>query len=148
MPPIAVYIFAVLLAVFSLTFSIPPAQAQNITRESQDRLYKVMDAQEELTEEDVRLYLQHLDAIFKLRFEPDKLDETVRLIGNWPEKRFAYVITKMAAGMALLMKPDDPGNNSIPEFARPTSAELILIKRYQSQLESAMSRAQRAYSAN
>lgn len=141
------YMSALLLAVLIVFFSVSAAQAQNLSKESQDRLYKVMDAQEELTEDDVKMYIQNAEAIFKLRFEPDKLNETVDAIG-WPDKRFAYVTTKMAAGMSLLLKPDDSRNNSIPEFARPTSGELRLIQRYQSQLDAAMTHAQRTYAAN
>jgi hypothetical protein len=131
-----------------LLLSATAAFAQNPSRESQDRLYKVMESQEELSEDDVKLYLQHAEAIYKLRFEPGALDDTVRLIGSWSDKRFAYVTTKMAAGMSLLITPDDSRNNSIPEFARPTSGELRLIQRYQLQLETAMAQARRAYSAD
>ena len=140
------YMSALLLALAFILFSDPAAQAQNPSRTSQEQLYKIMDPQDELTEDDVKIYLQHADAIFRLRFEPGKVNETARLIG-WSEKRFAYVTTKMAAGMSLLIKPDDSRNNSIPEFARPTRSETALIQRYQTQLEAAMAQAQRAYAA-
>lgn len=116
------------------------------SRQALERLEMVMDQQEELTEDEVKLYLQHVNDIYRLRFEPDRLNETVRLINQWSEKRFAYVTTKMAAGMSILMKPGDPRNNSIPQFARPTSGELALIKRYQDQLDEAMTHAMRQFS--
>ena len=139
------YMSVLFLAIVFL--SAPAAQAQQgLSRESQERLYKIMDPQDELTEDDVRLYLQYADAIFRLRFEPDKLNETARTIG-WPDKRFAYVTTKMAAGLSLLLNKDDARNTSIPEFARPTRNEERLIQRYQPQLEAALAQAQRAYAA-
>lgn len=147
MTRIAKYLSALLPALFIVFCSVPAAQAQAPSRESQDRLFKIMDAQEELTDDDVKMYLQNAGAIFRLRSEPNRLNETVDLIG-WTDKRFAYVTTKMAAGMSLLMTPDDARNSSIPEFARPTSGELRLIQRYQAQLEAAMAGAQRAYAAD
>ena len=143
MTRLVAYISALFLAL--ILISVPAAQAQQgLSRDSQERLYKIMDPQDELTEDDVKLYLQHADAIFRLRFEPDKLNETARAIG-WPDKRFAYVVTKMAAGLSLLLTRDDPRNSSIPEFARPTRNEERLIQRYQGQLEAALAQAQRAY---
>ncbi len=106
------------------------------------QLEKLMIRQPPLTEDDVRLYLSNAEPIYRLRDDPGRLPETVKAIGGWPEDRFAYVTTKVAVGLSLLVRPDDPRHAGLPEFVRPTADELTLIKRYQDELTRALERAQ------
>lgn len=113
----------------------------------QQQLEKIMISQPPLTEDDVRLYLANAEPIYRLRDEPGRLPETIKAIGGWLDDRFAYVTTKIAVGLSLLIRPDDPRNTGLPAFVRPTPDELTLIKRYQDELTRALERAQAARQA-
>lgn len=113
----------------------------------QQQLETLMIRQPPLTEDDVRLYLANAEPIYRLRDEPDRLPETIKAIGGWPEDRFAYVTTKIAVGLSFLIRPDDPRSAGLPDFVRPTPDELTLIKRYQDELTRALERAQAARQA-
>ncbi len=104
-----------------------------------------MARQEPLSENDIRIYLENVELIYQLRFEPDRLAEAVKTISAWTEGRFAYVTTKMATGMSMLMRPGDARNNAIPEFAKPTAQEQALIRRHQEALSRAMEAMQAKY---
>jgi len=108
-------------------------------------LERSMARQAPLASDDIRTYLKYVDPIYRLRFEPDRQTEVIREINFWDENRFAYVTTKMAVGMSLLLRPDDSRNKSIPNFARPTPAELTMIKTYQDELGKAMESMQTKY---
>lgn len=135
---------AVLLAAL-VFFPSAPAGAQDDLEKVQAQLEKVMARQEPLSEEDVRVYLENVEIIYQLRFEPDRLAEAVKTVSAWSEGRFAYVTTKMATGMSILMRPGDARNNSIPEFAKPNSQETALIRRHQDALSRAMEAMQAKY---
>lgn len=133
------------LALVILAFAVTSAPAQDDKDRIERELEKTMSLQSPLVEDDVKLYLANVEPIFRLRFEPEKLIDTIKAIGAWPEDRFAYVTTKMAVGMSLIMRPDDARNQVVPDFARPTPVELALIKRYQDELTRAMSMIEARY---
>lgn len=124
------------------------AAAQNEQAALQSSLERSMARQTDLTDEDIRTYLKYADPIYRLRFEPERQSEVIREINFWDENRFAYVTTKMAVGMSLLLRPDDSRNNSIPSFTRPKQEELNLIKRYQDELIRTMDSIQSKYAPN
>ncbi len=97
-------------------------------------LARSMAREAPLTEDDYRLYLASLEAIFALSQSPERAPDTAAAISAWSESRFAYVTTKMAVGMALILKPDDPKNLAIPDFARPTEREMALIRLHRDEL--------------
>lgn len=130
------------LAMFS---SAGPAAAQDDSESLQHILERGMSRQAPLTADDVRVYLKNVEQIYRLRFEPGRQADVVREINYWDENRFAYVTTKMAVGMSLLLRPDDARNKSVPNFTRPTAAEMTLIKTYQDELAKAMESMQTKY---
>ncbi|MDR0882486.1 MAG: hypothetical protein LBP55_08085 [Candidatus Adiutrix sp.] len=139
-------IFMALLAVAGLTLNPSRAGAQSDDQLKMDSiLARTMASQELLTEADVIAYLNNLEPIYRLRFEPGRQQETIRNIGVWSEERFAYVITKMASGLSRLFRPGDPRNNGLADFARPTPAEEALIRRYQDDLGRALEAIQVKY---
>lgn len=127
------------LTILALFLWLPPQalMAQSDSARIQNMLESSMAKQTILTDDDVRTYLEHAESIYLLRFDPSKADEVIKETG-WSEGRFAYVTTKMAVGMSLLMRPDAPRNSSIPEFARPSGAELSVIRRFQEDLARTM----------
>lgn len=143
------FAFIFLLMAGSVLAPTPgPALAQSEQAAIQGSLERSMARQELLTDEDIRTYLKYADPIYRLRFEPERQDEVIREINFWDEKRFAYVTTKMAVGMSLLLRPGDARNNSIPGFARPKPEELNLIRRHQDELIRTMDSIQSKYAPN
>ena len=140
-------ISAVFLSVFVFCLASAEVSAQDDQEKMRRQLERLMAGESELTEDDVKIYLNNIDKIFALRFEPDKLPEVAKSVEGWSERRFAYVSTKMAVGMHMLIKPDSPINVTIPDFAKPTGQERDLIKRYQDSLNRAMERVQAKYAA-
>lgn len=136
----ALLFIAALMALLAASLQASPALAQGNAElvKIQQQLLKVMARQEPLTAGDIKTYLANAEAIYRLRYEPEKLQEVSEGISAWDDDRFAYVTTKVAVGMSLLMKPDDARNRSLPAFARPTQAELDLIKRHLDELTRAM----------
>lgn len=135
-------LITVIFGLAAFVLAAGPAQAQNDdTGRVTEMLRASMSRQAPLTEEDVRTYLSHAEAIYMLRYEPEKTAQVVSETG-WTENRFAYVSTKVAVGMSLLVRRDDPRNASIPDFARPAGAELSLLRSYQDDLVKAMEAAQ------
>jgi hypothetical protein len=124
-----------------------PALAQNDQENLQGTLARSMARQAPLSDDDIRTYLRYVEPIYRLRFEPDRQNELIRTINIWDENRFAYVTTKMAVGMSLLMRPSDARNNAIPDFARPSRTELELIKSHQDELAQHMDSLQAKYAA-
>ncbi|MDR2725538.1 MAG: hypothetical protein LBC90_05655, partial [Candidatus Adiutrix sp.] len=57
-----------------------PSAAQTEQNQIYERLAQVMAQEQPLAEADVRLYLENAEAIYRLRFEPEKLDETATAI--------------------------------------------------------------------
>jgi len=110
-----------------------------------ERLAQVMTQEQPLADADVRLYLENAEAIYRLRFEPEKLDETAAAINAWTPSRFAYVTAKIAVGMSQLLRPDDPRNLSVPEFVKPSPHEMTIIRRAQDELTRTMERLQAKY---
>jgi hypothetical protein len=122
-----------------------PAEAQTEEALLQERLAQVMAQEQPLADADVRLYLENAEAIYRLRFEPEKLDETAAAISAWTPGRFAYVTTKIAVGMSQLLRPDDQRNLNVPEFAKPSPPEVAVIRRAQDELTRTMERLQVKY---
>jgi hypothetical protein len=122
-----------------------PAEAQTEEALLQERLAQVMAQEQPLADADVRLYLENAEAIYQLRFEPEKLDETAAAISAWTPGRFAYVTTKIAVGMSQLLRPDDQRNLNVPEFAKPSPPEVTVIRRAQDELTRTMERLQVKY---
>jgi hypothetical protein len=122
-----------------------PAEAQTEEALLQERLAQVMAKEQPLADADVRLYLENAEAIYRLRFEPEKLDETAAAISAWTPGRFAYVTTKIAVGMSQLLRPDDQRNLNVPEFAKPSPPEVTVIRRAQDELTRTMERLQVKY---
>ncbi|MDR2726030.1 MAG: hypothetical protein LBC90_08260 [Candidatus Adiutrix sp.] len=122
-----------------------PSAAQTEQAQLYERLAQVMAQEQPLAEADVRLYLENAEAIYRLRFEPEKLDETATAISAWTPSRFAYVTTKIAAGMSQLLRADDQRNLDVPEFAKPSPPEVAVIRRAQPELKSTMERLQVKY---
>jgi hypothetical protein len=135
-PPLAL-VFLLLLAA--------PSAAQTEQAQLYERLAQVMAQEQPLAEADVRLYLENAEAIYRLRFEPEKLDETAAAISAWTPGRFAYVTTKIAVGMSQLSRPDDQRNLNVPEFAQPSPPEVTVIRRAQDELNRTMERLQAKY---
>jgi hypothetical protein len=121
------------------------ASAQTEEAQLNERLAQVMAQEQPLADADVRLYLENAEAIYRLRFEPEKLDETAAAISAWTPGRFAYVTTKVAVGMSQLLRPDDQRNLNVPEFARPSPPEITVIRRVQDELARTMERLQGKY---
>ena len=143
------FLFITVMAVF-LAWHPNPASAQSadeILFMMQEQLMVTMNKEPPLTEEDIKTYIDHAEAIYRLRYESDKLGSVVIEIDPWTEARFAYVTTKMAVGMFSLMRPDDPRNRQLPEFSKPTPQEMELIKRHQSELTKTMESLQTKYSS-
>ena len=137
----------ILLMAIAVWFCLQPAselRAQNDLSRIQGLLENSMAKQTILTEDDVKTYLTHIESIYLLRFDPARVDEVIRETG-WTEDRFAYVTTKMAVGMSVLLRPDDPRNRSIPDFAQPSGAEKSIIRRYQEDLARTMEQVQAKY---
>ena len=125
-------------------FCLQPAselRAQNDLNRIQGLLESSMAKQTILTENDVKTYLAHSESIYLLRFDPARVDEVIKETG-WTGDRFAYVTTKMAVGMSVLLRPDDPRNRSIPSFAQPSGVEKSIIMRYQEALDRTMEQVQ------
>lgn len=137
----------ILTVVAVLFISGSGAWAQSDLARIQNMLETSMARQTILTEDDVRVYLAHAESIYELRFDPSKVDEVINETG-WSESRFSYVTTKMSVGMSLLLRPDDPRNASIPDFAKPSGAELGVIRRYQEDLARTMEAVQARHSRN
>jgi GH18 family chitinase len=133
------------LALAGLMAAASPASAQSDQEKIQQQLESLMAKESPLSEEDVRIYLANVDPIFRLRAEPGRLGETARSIGGWSESRFAYVTTKIAVGMSLLLRPTDARHSGIPAFARPDAQEMALLRRYQEELGREMEAAQLKY---
>jgi hypothetical protein len=127
-----------------LLWKVAPAIAQTEQAQLHDRLSQVMSQEQPLADADVRLYLENAEAIYRLRFEPEKLDETAA-INAWTPSRFAYVTTKIAVGMSQLLRPDDQRNLNIPEFTKPSPPEVTVIRRAQDELTRTMERLQAKY---
>lgn len=144
LPQIIATALALLFLVLIPTSALAQEQ-QNNTHTIEQELQKIMAQQAPLVEDDIRFYLTNVDPIFRLRFEPDKLADTIASIGVWPEERFVYVTTKMAVGMSLIMRFGDPRNNDIPDFVRPTDEERKLIEKYKDELTRAMTLVQARY---
>ena len=134
-----------LIIILALFTGLPPAAAQNWEDPLYERLAQVMDQEQPLADADIRLYLENAEAIYRLRFEPEKLDETAAAISAWTPGRFAYVTTKVAVGMSQLMRPDDQRNLGVPEFAKPSPPEVTVIRRAQDELTRTMERLQAQY---
>ena len=142
------FLLMISLAAAGLILAVSPASAQSDQEKIQQQLESAMAKEGPLTDEDVRIYLANIDPIFRLRTEPARLGETVRSIGGWSESRFAYVTTKIAVGMSLLLRPGDSRNNGLPAFAKPDTQEMALLKRYQEELSREMEAAQLKYGGN
>ena len=138
-------LFIICLTAAWLISAALPALAQSDQEKIQQQLESAMAKEGPLTDEDIRIYLANIDPIFRLRSEPARLSETVRNIGGWSEGRFAYVTTKVAVGMSLLLRPGDSRNNGLPAFARPSNQEMELLRRYQEELSREMEAAQLKY---
>ena len=136
---LALPVLAVLLAAGA------PAAAQSEQVLFYEQLAQVMALEQPLADEDIRLYLENAEAIYRLRFEPEKLDETAAAISAWTPARFAYVTTKVAVGMSQLLRPDDQRNLNVPEFAKPSPPEVTVIRRAQDDLTRTMERLQAKY---
>ena len=139
-----VFTFFVATAIFLPTWAVAQEDVQRATQE----LKKIMTQEEPLNENDVRLYLTNADPIYRLRFEPDKLEETILAIGGWSEQRFTYVTIKMAVGMSQLMNPDDFRHQDVMGFAQPSPQELAVIMAHQDELNRVMERIQARYLAS
>ena len=133
-----------LLALLILGTAAPSA-AQTEQDQLYERLAQVMAQEQPLAEADVKLYLENAEAIYRLRFEPEKLDETAAAISAWTPGRFAYVTTKIAVGMSQLLRPDDQRNLNLPEFTKPLPPEVAVIRRAQDELTRTMERLQAKY---
>ncbi len=137
--------FIALLALALLMAAPALAQTTEELVKMQQQLMTTMAREAPLTNEDLRTYLTHAEAIYRLRYEPDKLGDVVRAIDPWTEARFAYVTTKLSVGMFMLMRSDDPRSRSLPEFAKPTEREMELIRRYEDDLTRTMRSLQAKY---
>ena len=133
------------LALFLLLGTAAPSAAQTEQARLYERLAQVMAQEQPLAEADVRLYLENAEAIYRLRFEPEKLDETAAAISSWTPGRFAYVTTKVAVGMSQLLLPDDQRNLNLPEFTKPSPPEITVIRRAQDELTRTMERLKAKY---
>ncbi|KXS56369.1 MAG: hypothetical protein AMR96_03040 [Candidatus Adiutrix intracellularis] len=138
------FIFILFLTA-GLSGLLVPAAAQDEQDLVYERLAQIMVKEQPLADEDVRIYIENAESIYRLRFEPEKLNETIKSINSWTENRFAYVTTKMAVGMSQLIRPEDPRNTSIPEFAKPSPPEIAVIRRAQDELTRTMERLQAKY---
>jgi len=137
------YPLLVLMALFLAAAA--PAGAQTEEAQLYERLAQVMAQEQPLADADVRVYLENAEAIYRLRFEPEKMNETAAAISAWTPGRFAYVTTKIAVGMSLLLRPDDQRNLNVPEFAKPSPPEVTVIRRVQEELARTMERLQGKY---
>ena len=112
-----------------------------------EHLARIMAQEQPLADEDVRLYLENAEAIYRLRFEPEKMEETAAAISAWTPSRFAYVTAKMAASLGPLLLPDAQRGLAAPEFAKPTPAEYTVIRRAQDDLLRVMGSLQAKYAS-
>jgi hypothetical protein len=133
------------LALTLLLGTAAPAASQTNQPQINERLAQVMAQEQPLADADVRLYLENAEAIYRLRFEPEKLDETAAAISAWTPGRFAYVTTKISVGMSQLLRPDDQRNATVPDFAKPSPSEITVIRRAQDELTRTMERLQAKY---
>lgn len=131
--PLAIALALALGALFCLA---PAAGAAD--KPKAEELERAMRFEAPLAEADLRLYLANLPAIFSLRGQPDKAAETAAAIPGWTQNRFAYVTTKMAVGLSLLLRPDDARTAAVPAFAKPTAQEMALIKSHQDEVVKAL----------
>ncbi len=132
-------IFMTVAAFAALIFlAAPESLKAQEAKIAPDRLAKelerAMSRETPLTEDDYRIYMANLDKIFALRQAPERAGQTAAEISDWTPSRFAYVTTKMAVGMSMLLKPDDPKNQAVPAFARPTEREMNLIENHRDEL--------------
>ena len=135
--------FVLAMVIFSPSWVL--AQGEEQRRASQE-LRKIMINQELLNANDVRVYLANADAIYRLQFEPDKLQETILATGAWSEQRFIYVTVKMAVGMSQLMNPANFRPQDVSaNFAQPTPQEMAVIMEHQDELNRTMERIQERY---
>jgi hypothetical protein len=135
-----VFIMAALLcAAIPLALAEPLAAQTNkdIARLSRE-LQRAMSIEAPLTEEDYRVFMANLDTIYALRQNPESATQVSRNISGWTPSRFAYVTTKMAVGMLSLVKPDDPRNLAVPDFARPSEQEMRIIRNHRDELVKAV----------
>lgn len=139
--------FALMFLLISGPLLAGPALAQNDQDKIQGSLARSMLRQAPLSNDDILTYLKYVEPIYQLRFTPNRQGDVVRAINVWDENRFAYVTTKMAVGMSILMRPGDARNNAIPDFARPSQPELELIKSHQDELARQMDSLQAKYAA-
>lgn len=101
-------------------------------------LERSMSREAPLSEDDYKIYMANLRDIFALSQAPQGAAELAKNINSWSENRFAYVSTKMAVGLSLLLKPEDPRNQQIPAFARPSEQEMRIIRNHRDELVKAM----------
>ena len=135
-----------LLLIAALAWTAVPAAAQTEQALIQEQLALVMAREQPLTSEDVRIYIENAETIFRLRFEPEKTEETAAAIKAWTPSRFAYVTAKIPIGLHQILRPDAPrGALNAPEFARPSEPELTIIRRSQEELISTLERLQTLY---
>ncbi|MDR1922290.1 MAG: hypothetical protein LBS31_11200 [Candidatus Adiutrix sp.] len=129
-------VFGVLGPLLVLLAFLPvSAAAQNRDKAMiEEQLRRVMAKEAPLSEADVKIYLENIKPIFRLSRNPALQKETIAAIGRWSENRFAYVAVKMAVGMSMLIRPDDPRNAAAPDFAKPTAGEMELIRGYRDEL--------------
>ncbi len=136
------HVFLMALLVWAVAASAaaqtPPALTEADKARLSRELSRSMAREAPLTEDDYRLYLANLEKIFALRQAPEEALAAAAGISGWSESRFAYVTTKMAVGMSMVLKPDDPRNLEIPDFARPTEREMALIRLHRDELVKSM----------
>ncbi|UQZ89031.1 hypothetical protein C4J81_07390 [Deltaproteobacteria bacterium Smac51] len=143
--PVLVMAATALAYILSSIFAAETALAQTKEKARLSReLQRTMSRETPLAEEDYRTYMANLEAIFSLRQSPERASEVAAAIPGWSESRFAYVTTKMAVGMSMLLKPDDPRNAAAPDFAKPDTREMALIKRHKDELVKAVESLQAA----
>lgn len=135
-PKSSIKIFSLCLllcAAFSLSLAVCLEAQDKPGSPLARELQRSMSRETPLTEDDYRLYQANLDKIFALRQNPEQAREVAAAIG-WSESRFAYVSTKMAVGMSMLLKPEDPRNQAVPPFAQPTDREMSIISNHRDEL--------------
>ena len=115
-----------LLLTLTLALAASPAAAQDDQTLIQEQWAQVLAREQPLAEMDIRIYLENAEAIYRLRFEPEKAEETAAAIKAWTTSRFTYVTTKMAVGLHQLLRPGE--DLKLPEFAKPSAPEQTLIR--------------------
>ncbi|MGL4207998.1 MAG: hypothetical protein ACRCTY_01285 [Candidatus Adiutrix sp.] len=128
--------FPFLIISFLLALTMP--QMAQSDGSSLEQLRQIMAAESQLTEDDVKIYLDNIKIIFQLSQSPEEARSVLSRIPAWSENRFTYVTTKMGVGMSMLLRPDDPRNEAAPDFAKPTAREMDLIQRYKIDLTNAV----------